>query len=110
MTIKEFIAKLSIVPEDSQITFSFNIDERSMDVGFLRVDKIDEHQPTHFTNFMKGNTMDNIKKTKLLVQARCGMRITNCLREAMLLSIEERVDVELTHNNYIYTVTKNKKE
>jgi len=43
LTVKELIKKLSIVPDDSRVTFSLNTISYSMDIGFLRIDKIDEH-------------------------------------------------------------------
>jgi hypothetical protein len=48
--------------------------------------------------------MKNIAKTKICIKAKCGARISNCIREAVIMSMQERVNVELTHNSKKYIV------
>lgn len=48
--------------------------------------------------------MENIRKTSVLVQARAGADISYCISEAIILSIEEKVNVELLHNNKTFVI------
>lgn len=45
---------------------------------------------------------NNIKKVKLVVRAIPGAADTDCIREAIKLSIDLNVPVELTHNEVKY--------
>jgi len=48
--------------------------------------------------------MDNINKKTVLVTARGGSVIYDCISEAIIVAMKEHVDVELTHSAKVYKV------
>ena len=46
----------------------------------------------------------SISINRIETQAQAGSSITNCVREAVVLAMEEETDVYMTHNSNVYKV------